>query len=894
MHESLTKIFHPKTVAVIGASSQPHTVGYALMKNLIGSGYEGIVYPVNPKHKSIQGVRSYASITEVPDKVDLAVISTPAHTVKGIVEACGEAGVGGLLIISAGFKEVGADGEKLAEEIRAIARSYGMRFLGPNCLGFINPSLKLNASFANRMASEGRIAFISQSGALCTAILDWAHEQNVGFSHFVSIGSMVDVGFADLIDYFGNDPHTSCILIYMESLTEARRFMSAARAFSRTKPIIVLKAGRSPEGSKVALSHTGTLAGNDDAFKAAFKRAGIIQVETIEQLFDTAQALAMQKRPRGKRLAIVTNAGGAGVLATDHLVRRGGKLAQFSQLTFSKLNEILPPAWSHGDPVDVLGDASPERFREAVRLCLKDPDVDGLLAILVPQAISDPTDVAREIVPLASKTDKTILATWMGEEEVSEARDILEEGRIPTYRFPESAVDAFLNMYQYSENNKLLYETPATIPHEFSPDNEKARQILQEVIQEGRLTLTEIEAKKLLATHQIATMVNRLATTAEEAVSYAEVVGLPLAMKIVSPDIQHKTDVGGVFLGVRSAERAGQVFTQIIENAKKHRPEAQIDGVLLEPMIDKDHELLIGCKKDPIFGPVIVFGMGGVAVELFKDINMGFPPLNMALAKRIIEETKVYELLKGYRGMPGVDINAIQFLLYKFAYLVMDFPEIKEIDINPFVVDEHGGLVLDAKVVLDEAVIQKPVKPYSHLIISPYPKEYITSFTMKNGQHVLLRPIRPEDEPMEAELFTNLSEETKYFRFFGFVPNVTHDLLARFTQIDYDREIAIIAEVEEKGEKKMAGVVRLVSDPVTETAEFAIVVADPWQGNGLGNYLTDYGLKLAREKGIKTILASFLNANTRMRHMFEARGFTVTKNDFESSSAELKLEKVEV
>lgn len=888
MNEQLNLIFNPSTIAVIGASNREGTVGFSLIQNLIGQGYEGTIFPVNPKAKSIQGVKCYESIDQIPDKVDLAIIATPARTVPGLVKACGEAGVGGLMVISAGFKEVGEAGEEMAQDILAMAHSYGMRLIGPNCLGFINPKLKLNASFANKMAQPGKIAFISQSGALCTAILDWAEEQSVGFSHFVSIGSMIDVGFHDLIDYFGSDANTSCILIYMESLTHARKFLSAARAFARTKPIIVLKAGKSAAGSKVALSHTGTLAGNDSAFQAAFKRAGIIRVDTIEQLFNCAQALAMQPRPNNKRLAIVTNAGGPGVLATDHLIEQGGELAQFTTTTFSKLNEILPEAWSHGDPVDILGDAPPQRYRDAVSICLKDPQVDGLLTILTPQAMTDTKEVSRELVALNKKTSKPILAAWMGEGDVSEARDILEEGQIPTYRYPESAVDVFMNMYQHGQNIKMLYETPATIPHEFSPNTEEARALIQEVIQTGRSKLTEPEAKRLLNAYQIATLETFLITSAEEAREKATQLNTPVAMKIVSPDIQHKTDVGGVVLDV-SAARAGATFDRIMADAREHAPEARLEGVLMEPMVSKRYELLIGSRKDPIFGPLVVFGMGGVAVEVFKDMHVGLPPLNMALAQRIIEETKIYELLKGYRNMEGVDIRAIQFLLYKFAYLVMDFPEIEEIDINPFAVDKEGGLVLDAKVVLDPSTFDHKPEPYSHLVISPYPREYVTTFTMQNQQEVVIRPIRPEDEPMEEEMFEQLSTQTKYFRFFGYIPNVSHDLLTRFTQIDYDREMAFVAEVEEDGVKKLAGVVRLISDAYNTQAEFAIVVADPWQGNGLGNKLADYMLSFARSKDIQKVYAVFLKENKVMAHMFRRRGFEIKAKDYESFYAELSL-----
>lgn len=889
MKESLNKIFYPKTIALIGASNRPATVGNALMKNLLAAGFEGIIYPVNPKHKSISGVRAYPSIGEIPDKIDLAIICTPSHTVAGIIKECGEAGVGGLLVISAGFKEMGDKAEDRTNEIVRLARQYNMRMVGPNCLGLINPRLKLNASFSQRTANPGKIAFISQSGALCTALLDWAEEQNVGFSHFVSAGSMLDVGFHDLIDFFGSDPKTSSILIYMESLTDARKFMSAARAFSRSKPIIVLKSGKSDEGAMVAKSHTGSLAGNDLAFDAAFRRAGILRVDTIGQLFNCAQALAMQRRPAGNRLAIVTNAGGPAVLATDHLVKRGGKLAQFTATTFGKLDELLPEAWSHADPVDILGDASPERYRESIKLCLKDPNVDGLLVMLTPQAVTSPETIAEELVKLSKDSTKTILAVWMGEKDVYEAREILEAGSIPTYRYPESAVDVFMAMYRFDQNQKLLYETPASIPGNFSPNTAEARAVIEKVKAEGRIAFTEFEAKQLLSAYELPVLEPKIATNAEEAAQMAAETGFPVVMKIVSPDILHKTDIRGVRLNVSSEDEAKAIYESLIRTAQKERPDAKLQGVLIERMEKKRYELLIGSKKDPVFGPLIAFGMGGIAVELYKDLNVGLPPLNMELAGQLIKRTKVYRLLEGYRGMKGVDIDAIQFMLYKFAYLVMDFPEINEIEINPLVVDEHGACVLDARVTLDETLFDKKVKPFSHLSISPYPREYIKEFKMNNGRKVLFRPIKPEDEPMEAEMLANTSNESQYFRFFGPMPKVTHEMLIRYTQIDYDREIAIMAEVEEEGAPKMVAVVRLIMDTMTNEAEYAILVADPWQNQGLGSMLTTYILEIAENRGLAKVYANVLNANAYMIRLFEKNGFSIKRVDLESSYVEKVL-----
>lgn len=887
----MEKIFNPRTVALFGASNNEESVGYAVMNNIVGSGFKGIVYPINLKRKSIFGIRAYKSIQDTNDKIDLAVIATPAKTVPGIVEQCGKHGVGGIVIISAGFMEAGEEGKQMVEDIKALGKKFNIRIIGPNCLGFIKPSINLNVSFANKMALPGNIALISQSGALCTAILDWSVDEKVGFSHFISIGSMIDVGFGDLIDYLDEDPMTSSIIIYMESMSNAKKFLSAARSYSRNKPILVLKAGKSSQGAKVALSHTGTLAGSEIAFEAAFKRAGIVSVETIDQLFNGAMALSKQPRPKGNKLAIVTNAGGPGVLATDLLIKLGGELAPLSEESIGQLNKVLSPNWSHNNPIDVLGDAGSEEYGAATEICLKSEDVDAVLVILTPQAMTDPTSIAKEIVSISSKYNKTVLASWMGSEDIRWGKDILENGGIPTFNVPEKAVITYMDMVKYTKNLRSLQETPAEIPSQFVPDTESNRKLLDSIIKKDRYVLDETEAKQLLKNYEIPVTNNRIVTSEEEAEKYSTEIGFPIVMKIASPDILHKTDTGGVVLNVKSADEAKKVFTQIINSAKEHNPDANIHGVMIEEMVNKKFELIIGAKKDPIFGPIIIFGMGGVAVEVFKDLAVGLPPLNMALSLRMIENTKIYQLIKGYRGMEGVDIKSIQFLLYKFAYLVMDFPEIKEIDINPFAVDHKSGVVLDAKIILDEEVIkQKPkAKPYSHLVISPYPSHYTYDFKLTDGQDVIIRPIRPEDEPMEKEMFSNFSKQTQYFRFFGYIKDVTHEMLVRFTQIDYEREMALMAQVEEKGKKKMIGVVRIVNNVGDKNTEFAIVVADPWQGKGLGGKLTDLILDISRENGAEKVYASVLKANSTMVQMFKSRNFDVKSIDMNTYRVELEL-----
>ena len=890
MKPQLDKIFQPKSIALIGASDRIGGVGYSVMKNLLTSGFTGSVFPVNLKHKMIQGVPSYKTIKDIKEPIDLVVIATPAKTVPALLETCGKIGIQGVVIISAGFKEAGEKGKKMFRQIKATAEKYNIRLIGPNCVGFINPTLGINATFLSGMALPGKIAFISQSGALCASILDWSIDQNVGFSNFVSMGSMADVDFADLIDYFGTDPNTSCILIYMESLTNARKFISAARAFANYKPIIILKAGKSDEGAKAALSHTGSLAGNDAVFNAAFTRAGIVRVETIAQLFHCAQALAMQPRPQGNRLAIVTNAGGPGVLATDYLSENGGTIAELSKATFQELNKFLSAHWSHNNPVDVLGDADAETYSEAVKICMHDKNVDGVLAILTTQDMTDPTAVARALASINTPNSKTIMACWMGEQDVQVGRDILEIAKIPHYRYPESAVDVFLKMYNSAHNLKLLQETPPAAPQNFNPDKKNAIALLQAVRADGRNQLLESEAKQLLKYYNIPIAPSQVVTSAKEAADVATKIGFPVVMKIVSPDIGHKTEVGGVLLNIVSTQEAEAAFETIMKNVTIHSREAKVTGVLVEKMIKKRFELLIGAKKDPIFGPVVVFGMGGVLVELLNDTNMGLPPLNMTLAQRVIEKTKAFQMINGFRGLPKVDIEALQFLLVKFSYLLMDFPELKEIDINPYAVDAQGGFALDAHIVMDEKVPMAKRKSYDHLVISPYPIKYQKEIKSKKETKFLLRPIRPEDEPLQVEMFGHLSKETIYYRFMGYRPKVSHEFFIRFTQIDYDREMAIIAEIDTADGKKMAGVARIVCDAWKETAEFAIVVADPWQGQGLGSELTDFILEIAKDMGVKKILASVLNTNQVMIKMFEKRGFVKIEQDQGESMMALELE----
>jgi acetyltransferase len=886
----LHTLFNPKSIAVIGASDTPGRIGYSLFRNLTANGYSGTVYPVNPNHELVQGITAYPNMAALPQKVDLAVIATRAPTVPGLVDECIASGALSAVVISAGFSEAGEEGNRLVERIRGSVEVSGMALLGPNCLGFIRPKSNLNASFTRKMPHKGGMAFISQSGALCSAVLDWSVKEHIGFSYFVSVGEMVDIGFHDLIDYFGSDPDTKAILIYMETLTQARRFMSAARSFARTKPIIVLKVGRSQEGAQAALYHTGSITGNNQIFDAAFKRAGVLRVGSITELFDCARNLSMQRRPTGDRLAIITNAGGPGVIATDALIDQRGVLADLSSETLRHLDAHMPPFWSRANPVDMLADADPARYSLALKACLRDPNVDGILTILTPQAMTDAAGVARALVEIAKDAYKTVLASFMGEDDVAEGRRILARGKIPAYEKPEDAIRSFLNMVEYQRNLRLLSETPTTIPHAFTPNTADNRKIISGVASSGRVILTAPEVKQILTNYDIPVPKGGLVKNLNEARALAEEIGFPVLMKIVSPDIIYERDVGGLITGIETEEEIDPAHDRIMEAVQSQAPDARISGVYVEEMLQKRYELLIGSKKDPIFGPVIVFGMGGVAVDVFKDTNIGIPPLNMSLAQQLIDGTKISTLLKGHRSTKAVNVAAIQYLLYKFAYLVMDFPEISEMDLNPLAVDERGGIVLDAKIILDEKVAGKTVKPFSHMVIRPYPSDYEKTVLIRRGRSVLLRPIRPEDEPMHEEMFRTFSAETRRFRFFGPVKE-SHEMLARYTQIDYDREMAIIAELDEGGRKKMAGVVRLIADPYNETAEYAIVIGDPWHKLGLGTIMTRYILEIARARGIKKVYAYVLEDNLAMLKLFKKFNFT-SRREEDYWRVELQLEPI--
>lgn len=873
--ENLDRILAPKRIAVVGASNREGSVGQAVFNNLLGAGFRGVVYPINPNHESVSGVQAYRDLASVPHTPDLAVICTPAPSVPGLAREAGEAGIGGLLVLSAGFGEGAGGGAGLREELRATLRLFpGMRMIGPNCLGVMVPGLGMNASFARVSPKDGRIAFISQSGALCTSVLDWALESGVGFRYFISVGNMLNVTFGDLIDYVASDPQTDAIILYIEALAEARGFLSAARGFSRSKPIIAYKAGRFAESAKAASSHTGAMAGEDAVYDATFRRAGIERVYEIGRMFECATLLRRGRRPSGDRLAIVTNAGGPGVVATDALLARDGRLAALSEQTTAALNEMLPADWSHGNPVDVLGDASVERFSRTCQLVLQDPGVDALLAVLSPQKMTLPTGVAQALVAVAAKSNKPVLASWMGGPSMREAIELLERSNIPTYRSPEDAVNAFMHLVAYSRNLEVLYDTPRDIPIELG---ENADERMEPIVPEagGNGMLTERQAKRVLARYGFAVTEAAPASSAEEAVTEAARIGLPVVLKLHSPDITHKSDVGGVKVNLQTPEEVRAAFSEIVDRAGKARPGARIDGVTVQPQVDTAAgvELIIGAKRDPVFGMVMLVGAGGTLAEVLADRTVELPPLNERLARRMLESLRCWPLLRGYRDSPAVDLDALIGAIVRVSYLLADHPEIAELDVNPLLATPGGVIALDARIRIEPPEVNGAPGTYRHLAIRPYPVGLDHEATLAEGSRVLLRPIRPEDEPLWHEMVASCSENSMYARFGALVDPYSHTLAARFCFIDYDREMAIVAEVGEGDGRKLAGVARVRDAYGVEEAEFAILVADPWQGLGLGKLLTERAIEVAELMGMRRLFAETTSENGRAVELLRATGF---------------------
>jgi acetyltransferase len=881
---SLDVFFRPRRVAVIGATETPGSVGRTIMTNLIANPFGGTVFPVNPKRPSVLGILAYPRIADVPGPVDLAVIVTPAPTVPGVVRECVAAGVRGAIIISAGFKEIGAAGAELERQILAEARRGRMRVIGPNCLGVMSPLTGLNATFAGAMARPGNVGFISQSGALCTAVLDWSLRELVGFSAFISIGSMLDVGWGDLIDYLGDDQRTQSIVIYMETIGDARAFMSAAREVALTKPIIIIKAGRSEAAARAAASHTGALAGSDAVLDAAFRRCGVLRVDRIADLFSMAEVLSKQPRPRGPRLTIVTNAGGPGVLATDALIANGGQLAELSAETRAALDALLPPHWSHGNPIDVLGDAGPDRYAKAVEIAAADPASDGLLVILTPQAMTDPTATAEQLRPYAHLGDKPILASWMGGPDVAAGESILNRADIPTFQYPDTAARAFSYMWRLSEDLRLLYETPvlAAPTVDGRTAQQQAAAIVERARAGGRTLLTEAESKALLAAYGIPTVETRLAATVDEAVAAASAIGYPVVLKLNSETITHKTDVGGVQLDLPDAAAVRRAFAAIRAGATAAAGAEHFQGVTVQPMVRvKGYELIIGSSLDAQFGPVLLFGAGGQLVEVIQDSALGLPPLTTTLARRMMEQTRIYRALRGVRGRPPVDLAALDRLLVRFSQLVVEQPWIKEIDINPLLAAPEAIIALDARVVLHPADL--PAAALPRPAIRPYPTQYVSAWTLRDGTPVTIRPIRPEDEPLMVRFHETLSAESVYSRYFHMInlsQRVAHERLVRICFNDYDRELALVVEGRDPatGERAILAVGRLSRAWGRNEAEFSMLVADPYQHQGLGSELLRRLVQIGREEGLERITAEILPENQAMQRICQRLGFTLRHN----------------
>jgi len=883
----LARLFEPHSVAVVGASDRPDAVGGIVLRNMIDGGYEGALYPVNPRHEQVQGRKAWPSVGAVGEAVDLAVIATPAETVPAVLEDCGLHGVLAAVVITAGFGEAGEAGAALERRVLEVACRYGIRLIGPNCLGVMRPGIGLNATFyrpavgnpsstRNGSARQGHIAFVSQSGALCTAILDWAQGNDVGFSSVVSMGSSTDVDFGEILDYLALDAETRSILLYIEGIRHARSFMSALRAAARVKPVLLVKVGRHDTGRRAAVAHTASLVGADDVFDAAVSRAGVVRVQTVSQLFTAAKALACGFRPVGDRLAIVTNGGGPGVMAADRAADLGVPLAQFSPATLAALDAALPVNWSRGNPVDIIGDATAERYHAAVDACLRDDAVDGVLAILTPQAMTRPLEAARAVIALADGSSKPLLTCWMGEGQVAEARAAFEAAHRPHFRTPEPAVEVFAHLSAYYRNQRLLMQVPGPLcGHPEQPDLETARLIVGGALQARRSVLSEMESKALLAAFRIPVARTMIARSPGEALLIAEQLGFPVAMKVNSEGITHKTDAGGVFLNLGTASEVRSAYQRIVDNIARNRPGAVMDGVCVESMVVKPNgrELLVGVTSDLVFGPVITFGSGGTTVEVQADRAVALPPLNAILARDMIAGTRVSRMLGPFRNLPAADVAALEAVLLRVSEMVCELPELREMDINPLILDEQGAVAADARVVVE----YRPTStdPYAHMAIHPYPAHLVSPWQLPDGTDVVIRPIRPEDAGLVRDFVAGLSDEARFFRFMNVLQALSGPMLVRLTQLDYSKEIALLAVTAAQPETEL-GVARFSLNPDGESCEFAIVLADRVTGKGLGQRLLTALIEVARGRGLRRIGGEVLASNHAMLRLAQTLGFKIT------------------
>ncbi len=881
----LAHFFSPASVCVIGATDREGSVGRTVVGNLLAGTYKGRVYAVNPRRAELLGHRCYAAIGAVPETVDLVVVVTPARTVPGVVAECVKANAKAVVVISAGFKEKGPEGAALERQIQSELSRGTTRLIGPNCLGLMNPGMGLNATFAKDIARPGNVAFLSQSGALLTAILDWSLLEQVGFSAIVSTGSMLDVGWGDLLSFFGEDSKTESILLYMESIGDARAFLSAAREVAFSKPIIVIKAGRTEAASRAAASHTGAMTGSDEVYDAAFRRCGVLRVQRIADIFHMAEVLSKQPRPRGRRLMILTNAGGPGVLATDALIASGGELATLSVDSQRALDAFLPADWSHANPIDILGDADPERYARALEVAIQDPNADGLLAILAPQGMTDPAKVAERLALHARGHGKPLLASWMGGGGVAQGVGTLNASGIPTFSYPDTAARAFETMWQYSYNLRGLYETPfvADDPVGLNARREKASTLIGRAVAANRTLLTEVESKEILGLYGIPVVPTQIATSEEDAVRRAGEIGYPVVLKIHSETITHKTEVDGVKLNLAGTEDVRAAYRTIESSVIAKASRDAFLGVSVQPMIRSGgYELILGSSVDLQFGPVILFGSGGRLVEVYGDRALALPPLNTTLARRLLEQTRVYKALKGIRGQASVDLAALETLLVRFSELVVEQPRIREIDINPLLASPEQLLALDARMVLFGSEVRNEALPRP--AIRPYPSQYISRWAMKDGSEVMIRPIRPEDEPLMIQFHGTLSDSTVYLRYFHMDKldsRVAHDRLIRKCFIDYDREMALVADRTDPqtGSHELLGVGRLTRQHSVADAELGVLVTDRCQGSGLGTELVRRLVEVARREKIQHVIARILSENQAMLKLARRFHFNIDRDE---------------
>ena len=872
---NLESLFEPRSVALIGASNRPGSVGATVMRNLMAGGFEGSVYPVNPKYRAVADVSAYRSVAKLPQVPDLAVICTPPGTVPGLIGELGERGTRAAVVLTAGLGAEKAGGRTLEQAMLEAARPYVLRILGPNCIGLMIPGIGLNASFAHDQPLPGRLAFLTQSGALATSVLDWSKSREIGFSHFVSMGDSADVDFGDVLDYLGGHARTHGILMYIEAIKHARKFMSAARSAARNKPVVVVKAGRVAESAKAAASHTGALAGADDVYDAAIRRAGMLRVETIEDLFDAVETLARVPDIKGDRLTILTNGGGPGVMATDALVRAGGKLGTPSAETLARLDKVLPDNWSRANPIDIIGDASAERYLASLDILLEAPETDALLILHSPTALGSSKEIAAGIAPLLGEKRCAAFTCWLGGDSTREARQICHQHGLATFDTPEDGARAFMQLVDYRRNQALLSETPPSIPDEITPDTTRARSVIEKALAERRELLTEPEAKAVLSAYEIPVVETKIAQNPADAVAAANTLGLPVAVKILSRQISHKSDVGGVTLNVESAEEVEAVCAEMHARAVRLVPGAVVDGFTIQPMVERPgaRELIVGAATDPVFGPVILFGQGGIAVEIVADRALALPPLNLSLARDLVSRTRVSRLLASYRNQPPADLDAICLTLVKVSQLIAELPEMAELDINPLFADADGVIAIDARI---RVRADRP-QGADHFAIRPYPRE-LEERVGFDGREILLRPIRPEDEPTHQRFFRRLTKDDVRFRFFGLVKALEHSQIARYTQIDYDREMAFIAVDEEPdGSRDTLGVVRAIADPDNLCAEFAIVIRSDLKGKGLGRILMEKLIHYCRDRGTAMLTGEVLENNERMLALARELGFEVRR-----------------